>query len=132
MPVFSSLSVVTAPAQEPVTVAVARKHLRVDHLDDDDIIAMYLTSAREWIENFLGRVLMPQQLLWVTANAPYAGSAPFIGLPYPIQINPLWYPWPDALNAPISLPRAPIISVDRVSYGAWGAPDTDVTAKLAK
>ena len=109
-------------------IEVARQHLRVDHTYDDNLIGLYLSAAREWIESYLGRNLAVQQFLWVSAKAPFVGAAPFVALPYPIQVNPLWYPWPDAINQPTDLPRTPLVSVDAVGYGAWGQPETELPA----
>lgn len=124
MPLFSNLTTLTAASVEPVSLELARKHLRVDFTDEDELIGFYLTAAREWIEGYLGMALALQQLLWVTATVPFVGAAPFVALPFPIQINPLWFPWPGTLGQPTALPRAPVVSVEFVSYGAWGQADT--------
>ena len=124
MPTFSQLRVVGQPASEPVSLAIAKRHLRVDSDYDDTLITFYLAAAREWVENYLGRALISQQMEWTMSSVPFTGTTSFVGLPSPIQINPMWYPWPGGLNAPIDLPRAPIISVDRIDYGRWGQIDT--------
>jgi len=38
------------PDTEPVSLADAKKNLRVDHIDDDDMIARKIKEAREWVE----------------------------------------------------------------------------------
>lgn len=48
------------PAIEPVTLAEAKSHCRVDHVDEDDLIGMYISAAREQCEHILGRSLAQQ------------------------------------------------------------------------
>jgi uncharacterized phiE125 gp8 family phage protein len=52
-----------APAAEPITLAEAKAHLRVDTTAEDSLIANYITTAREWCEDYLDRALVSQQLL---------------------------------------------------------------------
>ena len=126
MPASSTLYVVTPPAVEPISLAVAKQHLRMDQDYDDLLIGGMLSAARLWAEDYLGRCLVTQQLLWVVSERPYAGAYPFISLPFPVTVYPLWYPWPELQHQPMELPRAPVQSVDTVSYGVWGEDDTDL------
>lgn len=52
--------IVTQPTTEPVTVAEAKMHLRVDGTDDDAMIGAMITAAREECEHLLERALAPQ------------------------------------------------------------------------
>jgi uncharacterized phiE125 gp8 family phage protein len=49
-----------APAVEPVTVAEAKAHMRVDISDDDDYITALIVAAREYIEGATRRALITQ------------------------------------------------------------------------
>jgi len=49
-----------APAAEPLTLAEAKRWLRVDHVDDDPLIASLIKGARERIEARTGRAIMAQ------------------------------------------------------------------------
>jgi uncharacterized phiE125 gp8 family phage protein len=58
---YRSLTRQTAPAVEPVTVAEAKAHLRVDTSDDDTYIGTLIKAAREWVEAYLDRTLVTTQ-----------------------------------------------------------------------
>lgn len=59
------LKLITAPATEPVTVAEARDHLRVDIPDEDLLIGALIVAARKWIEEYTGRQLVTAEWDWV-------------------------------------------------------------------
>lgn len=52
---------VTAPASEPVTLAEAKAHAKIEIDDDDALIASLISTARERIEQATGRVLIEQE-----------------------------------------------------------------------
>ena len=58
---YRSLTRQTPPAIEPVTLAEAKQHLRVDSNDDDAYIAGLVRAAREWVEQYLDRTLVLTQ-----------------------------------------------------------------------
>lgn len=78
----------TAPAEEPISLAEARAHLRVDHNNDDLLISGLIRAAREAAESLTGRALVTQQ--WR-----YTASA-----------------WTDQ----ITLSPAPLVSVEEFTY----------------
>ena len=52
----------TAPTVEPVTLAEAKLHSRIGISDDDALLAVYITSARQLAEQKTGRSLAPRTL----------------------------------------------------------------------
>lgn len=57
------LKLITAPANDPVTLDEAKAHLRVDFDDDDMMIEAFIQAATEYVDGpkgFLGRALVQQ------------------------------------------------------------------------
>lgn len=85
------LVLITPPAEEPFGIEEAKLHLRVDGMDEYDLILSLITAARRIAEARTGRALLPQT--WRLA------------LPC----------FPDG-NKPILLPRPPCTAVTAVTY----------------
>lgn len=60
---YRSLTRATQPAVEPVTLAEAKAHCRIDTSADDAYVASLIAAAREWCEQYLDRTLVYTQ--WV-------------------------------------------------------------------
>lgn len=58
---FRSITRTTQPTIEPVTLAEAKQHLRVDSNDDNAYIVGLVRAAREWVEEYLDRTLILTQ-----------------------------------------------------------------------
>lgn len=54
-----SLSIVTPPTDEPVSLVEAKQHLRVVNDVEDDLIAGFVQAAREYVEGVTRLQLMP-------------------------------------------------------------------------
>ena len=120
---FTALSTLVAPTQEPVSVDTARQHIRVDHQDDDNLLALYISVARELAENYLGRALLTQQLRYALSESPPGAQWPLTLAPV---ILPLWLPFPLTFGRPLQLPRYPVQSIDRVAVSHSGQLDDTV------
>lgn len=77
-----SLVLVTPPAVEPISTAEAKLHLRVDHSDEDALIARLITAARKDVETYTRRALITQTQKLVLDDWPYI---PFKLLMPPLQ-----------------------------------------------
>lgn len=58
---WRSLTRSIQPVVEPVTLAEAKAHLRVDSEAEDDLILSLISAAREWVEVYLDRTLITTQ-----------------------------------------------------------------------
>ena len=83
------------PAAEPVTLAELRAQVRVDDAADDALLLAYLIAAREHVEGFLGRPVLPT--------------------PMRAEIEA----WPESGALVLD---APVLSVDAVTVTAPGQP----------
>lgn len=72
-------SVTTPPATEPVALADAKLHLRVDTTADDTLIASLIQAAREHVERVCQRALMPQ--VWTERRTTFPGTPDLQNIP---------------------------------------------------
>ena len=63
----------SAPALEPVSVAEAKSYIRVDHDDDDAVIASLIAAARGHVEALTRRALIAQTWRFVRDSWPSDG-----------------------------------------------------------
>lgn len=77
-----SIKLITAPAAEPVILAEAKLHCRVDSADDDTLITALIVAARELAEQQTGRALVTQT--WELALDAFPVSEIELPLP-PVQ-----------------------------------------------
>ena len=94
------LSLVTPPTLDPVSLAEAKTHCRVDSTDDDGLLAGYLLAARQHAEQYTRRAFLSQTWRLTLDDD-----------------------WPQAVNRcttyvrdRVVLPRPPAISVTSVQY----------------
>ena len=81
----------TGPATEPVTLAEAKAHCRIDHDAENSLITALIVTAREYVEAATDQALITQDWTLTLSRFPAAGC-------------------------PISLPKKPLQSVLSVSY----------------
>ena len=91
---------VTAPTEEPVTLEMAKNHMRVDEdvTDDDVLIQWYITAARQWCESFRRQSFLTQT----------------------------WDGYLDSFPSIFTLSRGPVQSVTGVYYTPDGGAETEV------
>ena len=97
-----SLTEPAAPPAEPITLAEAKLHLRIDSdiTDQDALISALVQGAREWVENYCRRSLVERTLELRLDN---------------------WY-------REIRLPRGPVSAVASVKYVDSGGTLTTLAA----
>ncbi len=72
--------VIDPPGSEPVTLAEAKLHCKVDGSDDDSLISIYIAAARAAAEHRTGRALITQTLEQVLDCFP-ASEVPLPNIP---------------------------------------------------
>jgi uncharacterized phiE125 gp8 family phage protein len=55
-----ALRLITAPAEEPITLTLARTHVKAQTTAEDALLQAWITAAREQAEAFIGRALITQ------------------------------------------------------------------------
>jgi uncharacterized phiE125 gp8 family phage protein len=110
----SITEVVVGPAAEPVTLAEAKLHCRVDISTDDSLISGLITEAREWAERYTRRALVTQTWrVWFDDFPEVEDYCP------PGSTSPLASLW---------LPGGKVASISSVQYTA---PDGTLTTLAA-
>ena len=71
----------SGPAVEPVTLAEAKSFLRVEHVDDDDVIAALIAGARVHVEAQTRRALITQSWRLIRDDWPYHGRIAVLPVP---------------------------------------------------
>lgn len=95
-----ALSLYTAPTVEPITLAEAKAHLRVDIADENDLVTSLIVAARQYCESHTHRAFITQT--WDLALDDF-----------PCDF------------ASLELPKAPLVSVSSVTYvDTNGTPQT--------
>jgi hypothetical protein len=106
------------PAVEPVSLADAKAHCRVDVSDDDTLISALIAGARSWVEETTGRALITQT--WQLALPGFPGATGIAGVPL-YSVDPLWVPDTPvgeiaAFRYALRLSRHPVQAVTSVQY----------------
>ncbi len=116
-----TITVVTPPTAEPITLDQAKEHCRIDGTEQDNTIRSYIAAARGYVETFTRRTLMPQTLRLKLDYFPGAcwldsrhGGWPFGYQGYQNTI----YRYTESVHPdrPIILPRPPLVSVTSIIY----------------
>lgn len=101
------MKLISPPAVQPITLDEAKLHVRVDHTDDDAVIARAIAAAVGYVdgsEGFLGRALVDQT--WELSLTAF----------------------PTGQQAAIKIPLPPLIEVLSVKYDNSGGTESTVPA----
>ena len=102
------LSLLSAPAIEPVSDAEAQAHLRVSSEDELALMLGHIRTARQMVESWTGRALISQSWRWMLDG-------------WPGNVSQDWWDGvrPGAISAGaarfIEVPKAPLLSVSAVT-----------------
>ncbi len=102
------LCTISAPAEEPVSLERAKLHLRVDHDDEDDLIAGLIAAATRLSESHTNRKWIEQELRLTVADWPCEEIA--------------------GVHGCIAIPVQPVMSVESVKYYATTGTLTTLVA----
>lgn len=112
----------TEPAEEPVSIAEAKAHLRLDGDAEADLLATLIAAAREVAETMTGRALVTQS--WTLSLDGWGDGRPDGGIARPASLMPATR----CGRLAFPLPRPPLISVESVTTfdvdgaaGVWDA-----------
>ena len=115
---------ITGPAAEPISLAEAKAHLRVDISDDDTLITALIVAARQYAETECQRVFVTQT--WKLVLDAFPGPA--------LQGIPFGQPW-TLPGFAIVVDRPPVQTIDSIQYLDMSGtlqtmPVSDYTAEL--
>ena len=117
-----TLTLITAPATEPLTLSEAKAHCRVEHALDDTLITALITAARLAAEHELQRPLITQT--WQAAYEAFPSeiwgiNAIALGKFRPIAITSITYLDQDGVDAVLA-PSAYVL--DSATVPGWVHP----------
>ena len=108
-----NLKLITPPVVEPVTLAIAKQHVRCDFSDDDTLIPVYITAARQMAEKYTRRAFFNQT--WQLSLDQFPIFACSSTLPIRSRENwPFYSSYWDGIT--IRLPRPTCVSVISITY----------------
>jgi uncharacterized phiE125 gp8 family phage protein len=107
-----SYQLVTPPTIEPATLLQAKKQCGVDEAfeDDDDLIAGYIASARDYCERIMHRAIFNQSWMLTLDEFPSQTRLDVAYMPIP-SWDGAWY-----RETAIRLPMARTVSVESVTW----------------
>ncbi len=99
----------SAPAAEPVTLAMAKQQLVVDYTNDDPLITAYITAARQYCEKLMQRHIYNRTMLLTLDYFPLASECVN-------GANQYAYVSSYIRSLSILLPKPGLVSVQSITY----------------
>ena len=105
---YRSLVRATEPASNPVTLAEAKTHIRIDNSDDDALVGTLITAATRWAEDYCDRTFCHTQ--WTMRLDSFYGA---VGSPVQFGLradgNNIEGRQGTVPNLDVELPRPPMV-----------------------
>lgn len=109
-----NLRLISPPAAEPVTLALAKQHCQVSITDDDALMTMYISAARQYCERYLDRSIFNQTWQLTLDQFPtYAMGGTYLRRGNSNN-SPLWTMYFEGVT--IRLPKPSLVSVTSITY----------------
>ena len=108
--------VTLAVGNEPVTVAQAKQHARVEYADDDALVARLIGSARRTVETILEQFILATTLDYWSDNWPWLGGYYNRVVRAQAVMGPIPYFLPNSNTGVLALQAQPLLSVVKVEY----------------
>jgi hypothetical protein len=102
---------ISAPAAEPITLALAKQHLRVDFSEDDAYITALITAARQQVEKLMNRAIFNRKMLLTLDYFPWPGWDSTTGSTAHDYFMRWYY-----RGLTICLPKPATVSVESITY----------------
>lgn len=104
---------ISTPSVEPVTLTLAKQHLRVDagFTDDDSYITALITAARRYVEKYCARAIFNRKILLTLDYFPWPGWGSTTGTTAHDYFMHWYY-----RGLAIRLPMPAAVSVESLSY----------------
>ncbi len=116
-----TLTLITAPATEPLTLAEAKAHCRVEHALDDTLITALIVAARLAAEHELQRPLITQT--WEASFESFPSSSDGAGIPLgkyrPLAITSVMYLSTSGVDSTVD---PATYTLDAVNVPGWVYP----------
>lgn len=103
-----NLSLVIAPASEPISTAEAKTHIRVEHSADDTLIGNIITISRQAAELYTGRAFITQTWNMFLDHWPLEHKTPWWNGVRDLPVD--YY----TSNTSIEMPLAPLQSITHI------------------
>jgi hypothetical protein len=99
------------PTVEPITLAQAKQHLRVDFSEDDAYITALITAARQYVEKFTNRAIFNRKMLLTLDYFPWPGWGTTTGSTAHDYFMHWYY-----RGLTIRIPKPATVSVESLTY----------------
>ena len=117
-----SAILITAPADEPLSLSEAKAFLRVEHEDDDPVIMALIAAARLQVEAQTRRALLSQT--WRVIRDAWPASGRIVMTPGPVRAVTAARVYDDAGVAQDIEPQSFVVNVahSSLSFPPWAPP----------